>query len=187
MVRGARTPLAHPAARGGGGCCTPSTVVVARARVGRHRGIRAAGATAVDRSWTSFLPVLAQQGAVSFRIALDNPDARAQLVGAWGTWGLFVVSAVFNTFLGEELLFRGLLLPRMSGVFGRVDWLANGVLFALYHLHQPWGMLGSTITGAFCCALPSRRFHSAWFGVIAHSGQSVYLSILMLGLVLGFG
>ena len=37
---------------------------------------------------------------------------------------------VFNTVLGEELLFRGLLLPRMNGVFGRRDWLANGVLFA---------------------------------------------------------
>jgi membrane protease YdiL (CAAX protease family) len=39
------------------------------------------------------------------------------------------VLAVFNTVLGEELLFRGLLLPRMNGVFGERDWLANGVLF----------------------------------------------------------
>ena len=45
---------------------------------------------------------------------------------------------VFNTVLGEELLFRGYLLPRMNGVFGRRDWLANGVLFAAYHLHVPW-------------------------------------------------
>lgn len=40
--------------------------------------------------------------------------------------------------LGEELLFRGLLLPRMQGVFGRWDWAGNGVLFALYHVHVPW-------------------------------------------------
>ncbi|MBN1306015.1 MAG: hypothetical protein JXA13_16380 [Anaerolineales bacterium] len=35
---------------------------------------------------------------------------------------------ICNTVLGEELLFRGLLLPRMQGVFGKWDWLANGLL-----------------------------------------------------------
>ena len=33
--------------------------------------------------------------------------------GAWGWFALVVVFVVFNTVLGEELLFRGLLLPRM--------------------------------------------------------------------------
>ena len=28
--------------------------------------------------------------------------------------------------------------PRMNGTFGRADWVANGVLFAAYHLHVPW-------------------------------------------------
>src|SRR5215203_3405496 len=48
-------------------------------------------------------------------------------------WVWFAVIAalfVFNTALGEELLFRGVLLPRMQGAFGRFDWVANGVLFA---------------------------------------------------------
>ena len=56
--------------------------------------------------------------------------------GAWGWFAVVVVLAVFNTVLGEELLFRGLLLPRMRRVFGRGDWVANGALFALYHLHD---------------------------------------------------
>src|SRR5215216_8011213 len=50
--------------------------------------------------------------------------------GAWGWFAVVVVLAIFNTVLGEELLFRGLLLPRMRGVFGRWDWVANGALFA---------------------------------------------------------
>jgi hypothetical protein len=50
------------------------------------------------------------------------------------------VQVVFNSVLGEDLLFRGLLLPRMRGVFGRGDFVANGVLFAVYHLHQPWAI-----------------------------------------------
>jgi membrane protease YdiL (CAAX protease family) len=142
---------------------------------------------AVNRLWSSIFPFVAEPAALSLRTALETPEARAQLVGAWGDWTLFIVSALFNTVLGEELLFRGLLLPRMAGVFGRIDWLANGLLFALYHLHQPWGMLGSAITGALCYALPSRYFRCAWFGVIAHSGQSIFLAVLILGLVLGFG
>jgi uncharacterized protein len=40
-------------------------------------------------------------------------------VGAWWFFALFVVFAAFNTILGEEFLFRGVLLPRMEGVFGR--------------------------------------------------------------------
>lgn len=94
-------------------------------------------------------------------------------MGAWNILALLAVNAVFNTFLGEEFLFRGVLLPRMSAVFG------------LYHLHQPWGILGSIGTGALLYALPARRFRSTWLSVIVHSVQSVYFLFLMLGLVLG--
>src|SRR5215207_5508235 len=62
--------------------------------------------------------------------------------GNWTWFALTLIMFLFNTVLGEELLFRGLLLPRMRGVFGRRDWLANGVLFALYHLHVPWAIPG---------------------------------------------
>lgn len=98
---------------------------------------------------------------------------------------LFCLSALFNTFIGEELLFRGLLLPRMAGAFGRWDWVMNGLLFGVYHLHQPWGILNSAIKGMLFLALPTRYFRTAWFGIILHSGQSIYFAILLLGLVLG--
>jgi CAAX protease family protein len=104
---------------------------------------------------------------------------------AWGWFAVVVVLAIFNTVLGEELLFRGLLLPRMRGVFGRHDWIANGALFALYHLHQPWSILNSLVDGIFVLAYPSRRFESAWMGIIAHSTQSVFLIIIVLTLVVG--
>lgn len=96
-----------------------------------------------------------------------------------------VVLAVFNTVLGEELLFRGVLLPRMKGVFGRGDWVANGVLFAFYHLHQPWSIPGALIFDTIALAYPSRRFQSAWMGIIVHSTQSVFFIIALLVFVLG--
>jgi uncharacterized protein len=141
----------------------------------------------VDRVWVSAFPFLGEPSAWSLNGALATPEARAQLVGAWGTWGVFLISALFNTFLGEELLFRGLLLPRMAGAFPKSDWLVNGLLFGLYHLHQPWGMVSSVTHGALFFALPTRYFRSSWFGIAAHSGQSIFFAILILGLVLGFG
>jgi membrane protease YdiL (CAAX protease family) len=139
----------------------------------------------VDHLWVSLFPFLAEPPGWSLGGALATPEARSQLVGAWGTGGLFLLNALFNTFLGEELLFRGLLLPRMAGAFAKADWMANGLLFGLYHLHQPWGIFSSVTHGALLFALPSRYFRSAWFGIVAHSGQSIFFAVLILGLILG--
>jgi membrane protease YdiL (CAAX protease family) len=142
---------------------------------------------ALNRFWVSIVPFLSQPPGLDFSSFLKSPDARAQMVGNWSVLALFVISALFNTVLGEELLFRGLLLPRMEAVFGRWDWMMNGLLFGLYHLHQPWGMLGSATAGMLLYALPSRYFRSSWFGIVAHSAQSIFLTFLILGLVLGWG
>ena len=111
-------------------------------------------------------------------------DAGQELFrGAWGWFGLVVVLSVFNTVLGEELLFRGLLLPRMRGAFGRGDWLANATLFGLYHLHIPWS-IPSAFAGGLLFAYPSRRFESALMGIVVHSAQSVVVVVFVLLLVL---
>jgi membrane protease YdiL (CAAX protease family) len=139
----------------------------------------------VNHLWVSLFPALAEPPSFSMAGFLDTPEGQAQMVGAWGFYFLFIVQALFNTVIGEELLFRGLLLPRMASAFGKWDWVANGVLFGIYHLHQPWGSVSAAIEGAFLFALPSKLFKCAWFGIIAHSGQSLFFAFLLLGLVLG--
>lgn len=110
---------------------------------------------------------------------LGSPDGQAILSGSWLWLGIMLAFFVFNTVLGEELLFRGYLLPRMQGVFGSRDWIANGVLFAVYHLHVPW-VIPITLIDTFILSLPSRRYQSALIGIIAHSAQSVFLFALVL-------
>jgi membrane protease YdiL (CAAX protease family) len=105
------------------------------------------------------------------------------LSGAWGWYGLTLVLFLFNTVLGEELLFRGLLLPRMNGTFGRGDWVANGVLFAGYHLHEPW-RIPATLLDMFFIAYPTKRYRSAWMGIAVHSAQSVVFAIILLTYVI---
>jgi membrane protease YdiL (CAAX protease family) len=87
-----------------------------------------------------------------------------------GVLAVFAVNAWFNI-LGEELLFRGVLLPKMNRTFGRWDWLANGVLFGAYHPHQPWGMLASVGTWALLYAAPAKYLRSTCMSIITHSGK----------------
>ena len=115
---------------------------------------------------------------------LDSDRGEDFFRGAWGWYAMLFVLTVFNTVLGEELLFRGLLLPRMREVFGRGDFAANGVLFAVYHLHTPWVILTS-LWDIIAIAYPTRRYQSAWMGIIVHSTQTVAVMIIVLTLVLG--
>jgi hypothetical protein len=53
------------------------------------------------------------------------------------------------------------------------------------HLHQPWEIPGTLVDGILLEAYPSRRFQSAWMGIIVHSSASVFALIVVLTLVLG--
>src|ERR687891_672124 len=148
------------------------------------------------RLWLILIPLIVLFGAAhelvpsiaapenrDFANLVDSDAGKEFLSGAWGWYALLLVSFLFNTMLGEELLFRGFLLPRMNGAFGRGDWVANGVLFTGYHLHVPWGM-PATLLDMFFIAYPTKRFRSAWIGIAVHSAQSVVLAILILTLVI---
>ncbi|HKH57701.1 MAG TPA: type II CAAX endopeptidase family protein [Rubrobacter sp.] len=126
------------------------------------------------------IPPVASHDLATF---VQSEAGKEFLSGNWVWYAVEVVLVVFNTVLGEELLFRGLLLPRMKGAFGRWDWVANGVLFACYHLHMPW-VIPTALVDTFALSYPSRRYRSALIGIIVHSSQSVVVLILLLLLVL---
>lgn len=148
------------------------------------------------RLWLWILPFIAGLGVLQFlplhlkgpsthdfSAFLGSDSGQNLLRGNWALFTLILVMAIFNTVLGEELLFRGFLLPRMRGGFGRYDWIANGVLMGLYHLHQPWSIPTSILDGMMY-AYPTRRWRSAWMGVALHSTQSVLIVILVLAAVI---
>jgi uncharacterized protein len=78
----------------------------------------------------------------------------------------------------KKLLFRGVLLPRMAGVFGRWDWVANTVLFGLYHVHKIWAW-PSMIASSFGIAWAARRFRSFWMGVIVHGLEGFFIVLIV--------
>jgi membrane protease YdiL (CAAX protease family) len=97
----------------------------------------------------------------------------------------FLIGMVFNIF-GEEIYYRGFLLPKMHGVFGSWDWVANGVLFTLKHAYQRWlypGILSGALAFAFAFgplgSLPLAMLYH-WVGNFLF--QMVFLVMAALGL-----
>ena len=131
-----------------------------------------------------FIPTFLPAAGHDFTAFVQSDAGQAFMSGNWVWFALIAALFVFNTVLGEELLFRGVLLPRMKGAFGRFDWVANGFLFALYHLHMPWVIPQALLIDTFALSYPSRRYRSALIGIIVHSSQSVMFFALILPLVL---
>jgi membrane protease YdiL (CAAX protease family) len=129
------------------------------------------------------LPAAARIGLSMLGAVSEHPPGESERYAAVRQYSRGSSLPGSGTVLGEELLFRGLLLPRMRDAFGRGDWVANGVLFAVYHLHQPWD-IPITLVDIIALSYPSRRFQSAWMGIIVHSTQSVVILIVVLTLVL---
>jgi membrane protease YdiL (CAAX protease family) len=138
----------------------------------------------LDRLWIAVFPFFEPPAGSNFGEILGSPEILAKLVGDWFFFGLFLVMAVFNI-AGEEFLFRGVLLPKMGGVFGKWDWVANGVLMGAYHWHQPFMILGGMVFSAFCFSFPARRFRSTWMSIIIHSMQFLLSLPMILAIVLG--
>jgi membrane protease YdiL (CAAX protease family) len=142
-------------------------------------------APVLDGLWVRVFPFFAEPSGFTMAPVLESPEVQVRLAGAWWFLGLNLLTLVSNVFLGEEFLFRGVLLPKMEGVFGKWDWVANGVLFAVYHLHQPWGIPGNIVSCVFFFALPAKRFRSNWMAIIPHASEWVLIIPLLVTLVLG--
>ncbi len=130
-------------------------------------------ATRLDVAWSNWLPGLDEPPYANAQ-ALADP----QFQGQWWILGLALTSMIFNYILGEELFLRGVLLPRMAGVFGRWDWVANSVLFGLYHVHKIWAW-PSMITSGFGVAWATKRYRSFWMGVIVHGLEGFFIVLIV--------
>lgn len=64
---------------------------------------------------------------------------------------LFLFTGIMNV-VGEDTFYRGVLIPKLHGLFGRWAWLAGGLIFALKHVYVWWRIqevIPLAIAGAF--------------------------------------
>jgi membrane protease YdiL (CAAX protease family) len=90
------------------------------------------------------------------------------------TPGRYWILAVWLPFwvvniLGEELLWRGVVLPRQEVALGRCAWMANGIGWLLFHL--PFGAAILFTLWPITLILPYvvQRTKNSWTGVLIHA------------------
>jgi membrane protease YdiL (CAAX protease family) len=88
------------------------------------------------------------------------------LAGNWWPVLVYFIQYVFNVF-SEELLWRGYILPRQEMSLGNRAWLANGILWNLFHWFFYWNLIPLLPS---CLALTwlTQRTKSTWTGILGH-------------------
>ena len=72
-------------------------------------------------------------------VTSSSDGGQSMLAGAWGWFAVLGRALDLQHRARQEPLFRGNLLPSHERRVRQADWLANGVLFALYHVHRSVG------------------------------------------------
>jgi membrane protease YdiL (CAAX protease family) len=88
---------------------------------------------------------------------------RYWILGAWLPF--FVLNIV-----GEEFVWRGVVLPRQEVAFGGRAWLVNGLLWLLFHAAFPWQVLLTLVPITLILPFVVQRRRSTWIGVVIHAG-----------------
>ena len=71
--------------------------------------------------------------------------------------------------MGEEILWRGVILPRQELVFGKRTWLIHGTCWGIFHLAFGWQLLLTLIPMLFIQSYVVQRRKNSWIGVVIHA------------------
>lgn len=71
--------------------------------------------------------------------------------------------------MGEEFLWRGVMLPRQELVFGKYTWLVHGLGWTLFHVAFGWQLLITMLPILFILPYITQKTKNSWIGVILHA------------------
>lgn len=72
--------------------------------------------------------------------------------------------------MGEEILWRGVLLPRMELGIGKYAWLVQAFGWGLFHFSFGWQILITLLPILFILPWIVQRRKNTWIGVLIHAG-----------------
>lgn len=72
--------------------------------------------------------------------------------------------------LGEEFIWRGVMMPRQELAFGKYTWLIHGFGWGLFHIPFGWHLLLTLIPILFIQSYVVQKTKNSWNGVIIHGG-----------------
>lgn len=71
--------------------------------------------------------------------------------------------------MGEEILWRGVMLPGQERVFGKFTWLIHGTGWGIFHLAFGWQLLLTLIPILYIQSYIVQRRKNSWIGVVIHA------------------
>ena len=88
---------------------------------------------------------------------------RLWLLAAWFPYWIFNI-------MGEEILWRGVMLPRQELAFGKYAWLIHGFGWGIFHIAFGWQLLVTLLPIIFIQSFVVQKTKNSWTGVIIHGG-----------------
>ena len=147
-----------------------------------------AGSWLIWQSQPIFRPIPLHSEPQALREFLEQFGATSfmgiPLSGNWWIPAYYLAVLLVGNIAGEELWWRGYLLPRQELVHGASTWVVHGVLWAAFHLFfqtTAWDMIRMIPT---CCALAFVAQHTknTWPGIVGHTfGNSGFLLQILHG------
>jgi membrane protease YdiL (CAAX protease family) len=92
------------------------------------------------------------------------------LRGNWAIALVYLAILVFNI-VGEELWWRGYVLPRQELVHGRWTWLVHGILWTLFHAPLWWNLI-ALLPSTLSLSFVTSRLKNTTPGLIVHFIQN---------------
>ncbi len=122
-----------------------------------------------------------------FMAGLQRGDFGFDLRGRWDVWLFITLGSLLFNIGGEELWWRGVILPRQELAFRKWAWLVNGLLWNLFHFfyHTNLGSVIGYLPITVPLAFVAQRTRSTWPGIISHFIVNIGLPIGILYGVLG--
>ena len=137
----------HPMNRGDWWWSVGALLLIGGASAGVSTIVGQIAGSATQPPFMSFAPLIA---------------SRSWLLAIWlPFWVLNIMS--------EEILWRGVLLPRQERTFGRWAWLANSGGWFLFHLAFGWRMLILLLPILVIEPYVVQRRQNSWVGVLIHA------------------
>ena len=133
-----------------------------------------------DLAWTAggLIAIVGATGLImmAMRLAgcpldLQPSFMRFEALGPDRPWilALWLPFWLLNIF-AEEILWRGVILPRQEAAFGDWAWLANGLGWLLFHLAFGPDLMLALAPIILMLPYIVQRRHNSWIGVILHAG-----------------
>jgi membrane protease YdiL (CAAX protease family) len=88
------------------------------------------------------------------------------LTGNWWPVLIYFAQYAFNVF-GEELWWRGYILPRQEMSLGTRAWLANALLWDFFHWFFYWNLI-PLLPSCLALAWATQRSRNTWTAILGH-------------------